>query len=121
MAIKQDTLFLGMTRPAQLWGTHWGALVANVIVTMYTFMFTEELWTLFLCVPIHVVCWLISRYDPNAFRLIGLLLMTRTKAWPTACTGAPARPTPFRSGVTEARHARHLPQRGPRQARQQVG
>jgi len=44
MAIKQDTLFLGMTRPAQFWGTHWAALVANVIVTMYSFMFTEELW-----------------------------------------------------------------------------
>ena len=80
MAIKQDTLFLGMTRPAQFWGTHWGALVANVIVTMYTFVFTEELWALFLCVPIHAVCWWISRYDPNAFRLIALFLVTRTKS-----------------------------------------
>lgn len=80
MAIKQDALFLGMTRPAQFWGTHWGALVFNVIVTMYTFVFTEEFWTLFLCVPIHGVSWLISRYDPNAFRLIGLFLMTRAKS-----------------------------------------
>lgn len=80
MAIKQDTLFLAMTRPAQLWGTHWGALVANVIVTMYTFMFTEALWALFMCVPIHAVCWLVSRYDPNAFRLIGLLLLTRSRS-----------------------------------------
>ena len=80
MAIKQDTLFLGMTRPAQFWGTHWGALIANMIVTMYAFMFTDELWALLLCIPIHAVCWLISSYDPNAFRLIGLFLMTRTKS-----------------------------------------
>ena len=80
MAIKQDTLFLGMTRPAQVWGTHWAALVTNVIVTMYAFMFAEELSALLLCVPIHAVCWLISRYDPNAFRLIALFLMTRSKS-----------------------------------------
>ena len=80
MAIKQDTLFLGVTRPAQFWGTHWGALLVNVIVTMYAFVFTDDLWALLLCVPLHAVCWLISSYDPNAFRLIGLFVMTRMRS-----------------------------------------
>jgi len=80
MAISQDTLFLGATRPAQFWGTHWAALITNVIVTMYAFVFSDNLWMLFICVPIHAVCWSISRYDPNAFRLIFLFLLTRGKS-----------------------------------------
>jgi type IV secretion system protein VirB3 len=95
MAIRQDTLFLGMTRPAQFWGTHWGALVANVIVTMYTFMFTEALWAILLCVPIHAVCWLISRHDPNAFRLIGLALLTRTRSLGNALYWRASSANPF--------------------------
>lgn len=80
MAIKQDTLFLGATRPAQMWGTHWAALIANVVITMYAFVFTDELWALLLFVPLHALCWAISAYDPNAFRLIGLFLTTRSKS-----------------------------------------
>lgn len=81
MSIKQDTLFLGATRPAQFWGTHWGALIANVIITMYAFVFTDAVSALLICIPIHTVCWLISKYDPNAFRLIGLFFQTRAKSW----------------------------------------
>ena len=81
MAIKQDTLFLSATRPAQFWGTHWGALIANVIVTMYSFVFTDALWALLICIPIHTMCCLISKYDPNAFRLIGLFFQTRSRSW----------------------------------------
>ena len=77
MAIKQDPLFLGATRPAQLFGTHWGALIANVIITMYSFVLSDVLWYLLICIPIHAVCVAISAYDPNAFRLIGLALQTR--------------------------------------------
>ncbi len=56
MAIKQDTLFLGATRPAQLWGTHWAAVIANVVFTMYAFVFTDELWALLLFLPLHAMC-----------------------------------------------------------------
>ena len=80
MSIKQDTLYLGATRPAQFWGTHWGALIANVIFTMYAFVFTDELWVLLICIPIHATCWLISKYDPNAFRLLWLAAMTRSRS-----------------------------------------
>lgn len=80
MAISKDTLFLGATRPAQFWGTHWGAVIFNVIFTMYAFVFTDDLLMLFVCVPIHAVCWSISRYDHNAFRLIFLFFMMRSKS-----------------------------------------
>lgn len=95
MAIKQDTLFLGATRPAQLFGTHWGALVGNVIFTMYAFVFTDELWMLALFVPIHAICWLISSYDPNAFRLIGLFLTTRGKSFTNAMYWRASSSDPF--------------------------
>lgn len=84
MAIQQDTLFLGATRPAQFFGTHWGAVIANVIVTMYSFVLTDSMWMLLICIPIHTVSCLISAYDPNAFRLIGLYLLTRLKTLPNA-------------------------------------
>jgi type IV secretion system protein VirB3 len=95
MAIKQDTLFLGATRPAQFWGTHWGALIFNVVVTMYSFVLTDELWALLVCIPIHAISVLISAYDPNAFRLIGLFLMTRMKSLANAIYWRSSSSDPF--------------------------
>ncbi|TCV82739.1 type IV secretion system protein VirB3 [Sulfurirhabdus autotrophica] len=80
MTISRDTLFLGATRPAQFWGTHWAALIFNVIVTMYAFVFTDSLWALVMALPIHAICWSISSYDHNAFRLIYLFLLMRAKS-----------------------------------------
>jgi type IV secretory pathway VirB3-like protein len=74
MSIPQDKVFLGVTRPATFAGTHFVAVLANVIFTMYAFVFTDSLWALAVAVPIHGICWAITRYDPHAFRIIGLKL-----------------------------------------------
>jgi len=74
MPIPQDKVFLGVSRPATFGGTHFAAVIANVIVTMYAFVFTDSLWALGMAVPIHAICWAITKYDPHAFRIIGLWL-----------------------------------------------
>ena len=51
-----------------------GAVIANVIFTMYAFVFTDSLWALAASVPIHGICWAITKYDAHAFRIIGLWL-----------------------------------------------
>jgi type IV secretory pathway VirB3-like protein len=74
MPLPQDKVFLGMTRPSMFGGTHFGAVIVNVIFTMYAFVFTDELWMLAISIPIHGISMLISKYDPFAFRLIGMKL-----------------------------------------------
>ena len=79
MPIPQDKVFIGASRPATYCGTHFAAVIANVIVSMYAFVFTDSLWALFAAVPIHGICWAITRYDPHAFRIIGLWLTHRAE------------------------------------------
>lgn len=80
--IPREPVLNAMRRPATFLGTHVGAVMANVIFTMYAFTFTDNLWLLFLFVPIHGICWLISKSDPFAFRLLGLYLVHAAEALP---------------------------------------
>jgi type IV secretion system protein VirB3 len=77
MPIPQDKVFIGATRPATFAGTHFAAVVSNVIFTMYAFVFTDSLLMLAVAVPIHAVSWAITQYDPHAFRIIALWLSHR--------------------------------------------
>lgn len=79
MPLPQDKVFIGMARPAMMAGTHIGALITNMTFSIYAFVFTDSLWMLALGLPLHGVCVLISRYDPHAFRIIGLKLVTTTE------------------------------------------
>ena len=72
MPLPQDKVFIAVTRPSTFAGTHFGAVILNVIFTLYAFVFTDSLWMLAVAIPIHAVCWGITKYDPHAFRLIGL-------------------------------------------------
>jgi type IV secretion system protein VirB3 len=72
MPLPQDKVFLGMTRPSGFWGTHFAAVIANVIVTMYAFVLSDSLAALALAIPVHLVCVAITAYDPHAFRLLFL-------------------------------------------------
>lgn len=72
MPLPQDKVFIGMTRPPMLAGTHLFAILFNVGFTLYSFQFFDSLWALTAALPIHLVCVAISRYDPHAFRMIWL-------------------------------------------------
>lgn len=73
--VPREVVLNAMRRPATFLGTHVGAAVCNVIATLYAFTFTESLLVLGVALPIHGVCWLITKSDPFAFRLIGLRLI----------------------------------------------
>lgn len=72
MPLPQDKVFIGMTRPPTKWGTHLFAILVNVGITLYSFQLSDNLWALCVAIPIHLICMAISRYDPNAFRIIAL-------------------------------------------------
>ena len=79
MSIPQDKVFLAMTRPSQFWGTHFGAIICNMVGSLYGFVFTNSLWVLAGAIPIHAVCVGISAYDVFGFRLVGLKLRTASE------------------------------------------
>ncbi|MGE0847784.1 MAG: VirB3 family type IV secretion system protein [Flavobacteriaceae bacterium] len=70
--LPREVVLNAMRRPASFLGTHVGAFVCNVVFTLYAFTFTESLMVLGVALPIHGICWLITKSDPFAFRLIGL-------------------------------------------------
>lgn len=72
MPIPRDKVFIGATRPSTFLGTDFRAVIANTVFTMYAFIFTDNLWLLAMWFPVHGVAWLITKYDPHAFRLIAL-------------------------------------------------
>ena len=72
MPIPRDKVFIGAARPSTIWGTDSRAIIANTIVAMYAFMFTDNLWALAAWFPMHGVAWAITKYDPHAFRLLSL-------------------------------------------------
>lgn len=71
-----DELFVGITRPAMRWGVTYGALIANLIVTMETFLLTKNLLALLLGLPLHALCALMCLRDARCFELLVLWLRT---------------------------------------------
>jgi type IV secretory pathway VirB3-like protein len=76
MPIPRDKVFIGGLRPATMFGTHFAAVIVNMIVTLYAFVFTDSLWALCLALPVHGVCVMTTQYDPHAFWLIWLRAST---------------------------------------------
>jgi type IV secretion system protein VirB3 len=75
-ALTVDVLFLGMTRPAMRWGVTFSALLANGVFTMNVFLFTSNLLTLLICLPIHGVSVLFCARDARVFDLLALWART---------------------------------------------
>lgn len=70
--IVVDTLFVGATSPATVFGVTYAAFLLNAIVTIEAFVFTRNLAWLLLFIPIHGVCYLICWHDPQTFDLFRL-------------------------------------------------
>ena len=69
MSRQQDILFLGLTRPAMVFGVTYSFLVVNVMGTGLVFIWSANLWALLLGVPIHVVGYVSCLRDPRRFDL----------------------------------------------------
>jgi type IV secretion system protein VirB3 len=79
--IDVDTLFVGPTRPAMLWGVTWQAFVINTMVTMEFFIWTQNLLWLLLFVPLHAICYLVCMNDPRTFELLAQWGKTKGRAF----------------------------------------
>ena len=76
-----DPLFVGVTRPPMRWGVTFSALLLNLVFTMELFLFTKNLLTLLIAVPIHGVCALLCARDARFFDLLLLWGRTRLPAY----------------------------------------
>ena len=76
-----DALYVAVTRPPMRWGVTFSALLFNLIFTMEVFLFTRNLLTLLIAVPIHGVCALLCVRDARFFDLILLWGRTRIPAY----------------------------------------
>jgi type IV secretion system protein VirB3 len=76
-----DALFVAVTRPPMRWGVTYSALLFNLIFTMEVFLFTKNLLTLLMAVPIHGVCALLCLRDARFFDLMLLWGRTRLPAY----------------------------------------
>ena len=76
-----DPLFVGVTRPPMRWGVTYSALLLNGIASLEAFLVTKNLLWLSICVPIHLVCYLMCLHEPRFFDLLLLWGRTRGPGW----------------------------------------
>ena len=79
--VTVDPLFVAVTRPPMRWGVTFSALLFNLVFTMEVFLFTKNLLTLLIAIPIHGVCALLCARDARFFDLIVLWGRTRVPAY----------------------------------------
>jgi type IV secretion system protein VirB3 len=79
--VTVDPLFVAVTRPPMRWGVTFSALLFNLVFTMEIFLFTKNLLTLLIAIPIHGVCALLCVRDARCFDLLLLWGRTRMPAY----------------------------------------
>jgi type IV secretion system protein VirB3 len=79
--VRIDPLFVAVTRPPMRWGVTFSALLFNLVFTLEVFLFTKNLLTLLIALPIHGVCALLCVRDARFFDLLILAGRTRLPAY----------------------------------------
>ncbi len=68
--LQSDPLFQGLTRPTMIMGVSYMYFVINAIVSMITFINTQDFKVLFMVAPvIHLIGYLICLKEPRAIEL----------------------------------------------------
>lgn len=86
--IYTDTLFVGLTRPATIWGIPYTAAIIEIMVTALIFLAVGNPIYIALIVPLHATLYLISATDPGAFESIYMWLKTIGRCRNTRFWGA---------------------------------
>jgi type IV secretion system protein VirB3 len=86
--VYTDELFVGLTRPATVWGIPYTAFVINFMVTATVFLAVGNPLYLLLAAPIHGVLYAISANDPGAFEAIFIWVKTLGRCRNTRFWGA---------------------------------
>ncbi len=93
-----DPLFVGLTRPATIWGIPYEAFVIEFMIVTVIFLAVGDPFYMLLIVPVHAVLYLISAHDSNAFGSFFIWTKTigrckNTRFW---CGAASFSPLPTR-------------------------
>ena len=86
--VETDPLFVGLTRPATVWGIPYFAFVIEIMTTTLIFLAIGNPLYLMLAAPIHAVLYLISANDPGVFGSIFLWMKTIGRCRNTRFWGA---------------------------------
>lgn len=74
--ICTDPLFIGLTRPATMFGIPYIAFVVEFMATALIFLAVGNPVYLLLAVPIHGVLYLVSASDPGVFHSVFIWMKT---------------------------------------------
>ena len=85
--LTEDTLFLACTRPAMIGGVTMEAMALNVMFSCILFLVAGSIVYGLAAIPIHGLCRIICRHDPNMFRILLAWIETRGRARNTAFWG----------------------------------
>lgn len=104
--LSQDTLFVGLTRPAMRWGVTYPGLLLNVVVTMELFLLSRNMLILLFSIPLHLLEVLLCSEDPRLVELIALWArthaynrMVNASLWSASTYGALPVQAPGRRGT----------------------
>lgn len=86
--IHTDVLFVGLTRPATMWGVPYMAFVIGFMVTVLVFLAVGNPLYLLLYAPIHAIMYLVCANDPGAFDSIFAWMKTIARCRNTRFWGA---------------------------------
>jgi len=74
--LTTDELFVGLTRPATMWGIPYSAFVLEFLATAVIFLaIGNPLWLL-MAVPIHGILFVVSASDPAIFSSLFIWMKT---------------------------------------------
>lgn len=68
-ALRNDPLFVAMTRPVTFAGVPYGVVIGNVIVMMELFLIFRTPWVIALGLVMHAMCWLGCLREPRMVEL----------------------------------------------------
>lgn len=77
--IQVDPLFVGMTRPATVWGVPYTAVAIESMLVAIIFLAVGNPLYLLLVLPMHGVLYLVAATDPGVFDTMQLWMQTSAK------------------------------------------
>jgi type IV secretion system protein VirB3 len=99
--VYTDPLFVGLTRPATMFGIPYFAFVIEFMVVVIVFLGVGNPLYLLLTVPVHAVLYAISAHDPGIFAGIAMSAKTSSrcvnKGFWGAVTFSPLRTTKYKN------------------------
>ena len=77
--VTTDDLFVGLTRPATMWGIPYIAFVIEFMATTLVFLAIGNPLYLLLAAPIHALLYLISASNPRVFNEMAIWMTVNSR------------------------------------------